>query len=143
MKEESPAKVPQETPALLASLPEKAEVETKASDTRIDASPGSYSEHAPLALFSVGSLAVGGVFYAITYSAHRSNSEFTAGDRASLTNALGATGITALLAAGSYFYFAHQADDSDRNGEAQVSGGVSPEGGVSAMLTFPLSFLSR
>jgi hypothetical protein len=110
-----------------------------------------HAEHAPLAFFSLGSLAVGGAFYAIHLSTSRSNSEFSAADRTSLTNAIGAAGITALLAAGSYFWFtrdgAHEAYSGkapERDWDARVSGGVDPDGemSVGAMVTLPLSFLA-
>ena len=108
------------------------------------------AEHAPLALFSLGSLAVGGAFYAIHLSTSRSNSEFSAADRTSLTNAIGAAGITALLAAGSYFWFTREGADREQEREpepdwdAQVSGGIAPDGemSVAAMVTLPLSFLT-
>ncbi|GEM_PF-3255113 len=124
-----------EKPAAESQQPAKAiKVSTSAPST-------GYSEHAPLALFSVGSLAVGGVFYAIHLSTQHSKTEFSAGDRASLTNALGAAGLTALLAAGSYFYFSRQASEPDRDWDAAVSGDVSPDGDmtVGALVTFPLS----
>ncbi|MEO6096172.1 MAG: hypothetical protein ABIW76_10905 [Fibrobacteria bacterium] len=105
-------------------------------------------EHEPLALFSLGSLAVGGAFYAIHLSTRKSNSGFSAADRASLTNAMGAAGITALLAAGSYFWFtregAYQEHESEPDWKARVCGGVDPDGemSVGAMVTLPLSFLT-
>jgi hypothetical protein len=106
----------------------------------------SVSEHAPLALFSLGSLAVGGAFYAIHLSTRNSNSEFSAADRASLTNAMGAAGLTALLAAGSYFYFSRAGaqQEEERDWDAQVSGAVAPDGemSVGAMVTLPISFLT-
>ncbi|MDQ3003412.1 MAG: hypothetical protein M3Y08_19390 [Fibrobacterota bacterium] len=102
-------------------------------------------EHAPLALFSLGSLAVGGVFYAIHLSSRSPNVAYTAGDRTQLTSAVGAAGLTALLAAGSYFYFARQSSLEARKWDAQVSGGVDPEGdlNVGALITLPLPSLSR
>ncbi len=55
------------------------------------------------------------------------------------------TGISALLAAGSYFYFARKSAVNARNWDAQVSGGVDPEGdmNVGALITLPLPSLSR
>lgn len=117
----------------------------------LNAGPGAYAEHAPLALFSLGSLAIGGVFYAIHVSSRDPKVDYTAGDRTSLTTAVGAAGLTALIAAGSYFYFAHKQKsqeaepEADSDWNAQVSGGLAPDGGVSvgAKLTFPLASLSR
>lgn len=110
-------------------------------------------EYAPLALFSLGSLAVGGAFYAINVSSHRSNVTQTAGGRSSLSNAVGVAGLTALLAAGSYFYFSRKDpgpdSESDSNPDsewdARVSGGVAPDGAIcaSALITIPLSSLFR
>jgi hypothetical protein len=125
------------------------------------------AEHAPLALFSLGSLAVGGAFYAIHVSTRRPDSQLSADDRTSLTNAIGAAGITALLAAGSYFWFTRDGGDRayseklpgyepakepakepgkkpERDWDARVSGGVAPDGemSVGAMVTLPLSFLA-
>ena len=102
-------------------------------------------EHAPLALFSLGSLAVGGVFYAIHLSSRKPNVGYTAGDRSQLTSAVGAAGLTALLAAGSYFYFARQASVEARNWDAQVSGGIDLEGdmNIGALISLPLPSLSR
>lgn len=117
------------------------------------------AEHAPLALFSLGSLAVGGAFYAIHVSTRRPDSQLSADDRTSLTNAIGAAGITALLAAGSYFWFTRDGADQaysakqpaklpgkepERDWDARVSGGVAPDGEMSvrAMVTLPLSFLA-
>ncbi|HKP96835.1 MAG TPA: hypothetical protein VJ385_13840 [Fibrobacteria bacterium] len=133
----------------------------------LHASSGAYGEHAPLALFSVGSLAVGGIFYGINASMHRSNVGYTAGDRSQLASAAGLAGLTALLAAGSYYYYAHKRpdDSADRDAEAgavgadgspdksaasrpwgaRLTGGVSPDGAMSmgALLTLPLPSLSR
>ena len=123
----------------------KAEEPAAQPSMRINPVAGGYSEHAPLALFSLGSLAVGGVFYAIQASSHSPNVGYTAGDHTSLTTAVGAAGLTALLAAGSYFYFAHEDKVKDRNWDAQVSGGVAPDGemSVGALLTLPLPRFSR
>lgn len=109
------------------------------------------SEYAPLAMFSLGSLAVGGAFYAINVSSRKSNVTQTAGGRSSLTNAVGVAGLTALLAAGSYFYFSrHEPEseaDSDSDWDIRVSGGVAPDGdggmAVGALVTLPIASLSR
>ncbi len=105
---------------------------------------GAYREHAPLAFFSLGSLAVGGVFYGISHGMDKANVGYTAGDRTQISTAVGVAGVTALLAAGSYFYYVHrsvaqsQAEGSDW--DAQVIGGPDGDGGVTvgARLTVPL-----
>jgi hypothetical protein len=123
--------------------------ETIRSANSLKATAAAYGEHAPLALFSLGSLAVGGVFYGINASMHRSNVAYTAGDRTQLTSAVGIAGLTALVAAGSYFYYAHRAAgnavEKARNWDAQVTGGISPQGepSVGALLRLPLPSLSR
>ncbi|MDB5048056.1 MAG: hypothetical protein JWO30_1127 [Fibrobacteres bacterium] len=111
----------------------------------IHASPAVWGEHAPLAWFSLASIAVGGVFYGINGSMHRTNVEYTAGDRTQLTSAIGVAGLTALLAAGSYFYYAHVTAEKARNWDAKVTGGVSPAGGMSvgALVSLPLPSISR
>lgn len=113
----------------------------------MNAGLGSRNEFAPLALFSLGSLAVGGAFYAINVSSRQSNVSNIAGGRSNPANAVGVAGITALLAAGSYFYFVRQDAESgsDSDWDAQVSGGMAQDGGmrVGALLTFPLSSLFR
>ena len=150
MKAENEATAPTVSPVPTVSTVSNKESEPVAK--RLNAGSGTFmGEHAPLALFSLGSLAVGGIFYAIHVSTHDSKVDYTAGDKTSLTNAVGAAGLTALLAAGSYFYFAHkekamEADPEPESGwDAQVSGGLAPDGGVSvgAKLTFPLASLSR
>ena len=105
-------------------------------------------EHAPLALFSLGSLAVGGAFYGISSSMHRSNVAYTAGDRSQFSTAVGLAGLTALMAAGAYLYYAHQsaqATESSPDWDAAMTGGFSPQGDLSigARLTAPLPVLSR
>jgi hypothetical protein len=134
-----------------------APAESQGSSNRMGAGLAAHSEFAPLALFSLGSLAVGGAFYAINVSSSKSNVSPIAGGRSNLTHAVGVAGLTALLAAGSYFYFSREdaesdsdsdsdSDlDSDSNWDAQVSGGIAPDGALSAgaLLTFPLSSLFR
>jgi hypothetical protein len=148
-----PEPVPAATQGAIKAEAQSAEPESGASAKRIGSptttpSLSEHAEHAPLALFSLGSLAVGGAFYVIHLSTSRSNSEFSAADRTSLTNAMGAAGITALLAAGSYFWFtrdgAQEERETERDWDARVSGGVDPDGemSVGAMVTLPLSFLA-
>jgi hypothetical protein len=111
----------------------------------LNPSQGAYREHAPLALFSLGSLAVGGVFFGIDQSMQRPNVDYTAGDRSQLTTAMMAAGITAVLAAGSYFYFVHRSASRAREADppawdAEVTGGLDAGGGaaVGARVTVPL-----
>lgn len=105
-----------------------------------DSMAGAYRRHASLALFSLGSLAVGGVFYGIGSSVDNPNVDYTAGDRTRLATAAGAAGFTALIAAGSYFYFVRQ--DVRRAGEwnAGLSAVPVPGGGMglAASLRIPI-----
>jgi hypothetical protein len=130
-----------EAPAALVSAPER----KPAPANRINRVGAAMGEHAPLALFSLGSLAVGGVFYAIHLSSRKPNVDYTAGDRSQLTSAVGAAGISSLLAAASYFYFARNPPEGGRNWDAGVGAGVDPEGdlNVGALITLPLPSLSR
>jgi len=105
-----------------------------------------YREHAPLALFSLGSLAVGGAFYAIGHGADGSRSANGAADRSQLTTVVSVAGISALLAAGSYFYYVHRAKaraEADPKWDAAVIGAPDGAGGIAmgARLTLALSSL--
>lgn len=117
------------------------------SASRRTAIPGAYSEHAPLAWFSLGSLAVGGVFYAINSGLDRENVAYTAGDRSRLSTTVAVAGIGALLAAGSFFYYANHAasrEQPDDGGlETEFSGGLDDQGrpAVSAKLSLPIASL--
>lgn len=107
-------------------------------------SSSAYREHAPLAWFSLGSLAVGGIFYAIGQDQHRPNVSYAAGSRPGLTAAVSAAGLGALLAAGSYFYCVHRTRARDREEtawQASLDGGPDGNGGlaVAARLTFAFS----
>jgi hypothetical protein len=108
-------------------------------------SPSAYREKAPLALFSLGSLAVGGVFYGINASMHGSKAGYTSGNGKQLTSAVSLAGLSALLAAGSYFYYAKMAEESPRAWDASISGSVSAGGGpgIGALITLPLPSFSR
>ncbi len=99
-----------------------------------------YLTHAPLAFFSLGSLAVGGIFYSLQNGLDRPNVGFVGGDRSSLGTAVGFAGVTALIAGVSYFYYSHRDSQSSRTWDAQVSGDVAPNGkmDVSAALVLPL-----
>lgn len=110
---------------------------------RLDAVAAAYREHAPLALFSLGSIAVGGVFYAIGQGIDRPNVSYTAGDRSQLTTAITIAGASAVLAAGSYFYYVHRAKvraEEESDWDASVGALPDGHGGVAAAarLTLPL-----
>ena len=143
------AEIPPEDAGLLQSVnpaaATPAPAESQRQSARIRAGLAERGEYAPLALFSLGSLAVGGAFYAINVSSQRPNVTQISGGRSSLTNAVGVAGLTALLAAGSYFYFSRHESEPDSDWDAQVSGGVAPDGGMSvgALLTIPLPSLTR
>lgn len=125
--------------AALAAL--VAPVESRAADadvpegkTRLEYAAGcgscrSYREHAPLAYFSLGSLAVGGVFYGI--HASRDGSGPVSGNGARMEMAVGAAGLTALAAGTAYLYYALRGEAGD---PAIPSAGASaaPSGGPGA-----------
>lgn len=104
------------------------------------ATQNAYITHAPLALFSLGSLAIGGIFYSLQNGVDRPKADFMAGDRSSLGTAVGFAGVTALIAGASYFYYSHRDSERNRNWDAQVSGGMAPNGemNVSAAVVLPL-----
>lgn len=109
---------------------------------RMDLS-GAYREHAPLAWFSLGSLAVGGVFYGISRGLDRPNVSYAAGSRSQMNTAVALAGASALLAAGSYLYYAHKSHDGDEavsDWEASLLGAPDGSGGVAvaARVTLPL-----
>ena len=124
-------------------------VDSSAVSKSINPIAGAYREHAPLALFSLGSIAIGGVFYGISQGTDGSHVSYTAGDRSSLTTAVTVAGVSALLAAGSYFYFVHRSAVVPEAGEsswsANLTGGPDGAGGVSvgARLTLPLPSAAR
>jgi hypothetical protein len=110
---------------------------------RSEALAAAYREHAPLAYFSLGSLAVGGVFYAIGNGAGGSRPALSASDRRQLATTVSVAGASALLAAGSYLYFVHKAKErpeADAGWEASVGGSPDGAGGlaVSARVSLPL-----
>ncbi|MBW8889062.1 MAG: hypothetical protein JF616_15015 [Fibrobacteres bacterium] len=105
-----------------------------------------YREHAPLALFSLGSLAVGGAFYAIGHGADGSRSANASADRSQLKAVVSVAGISALLAAGSYFYYVHRAKaraEAEPQWDAALMGAPDGAGGIAmgARLTLALSSL--
>jgi hypothetical protein len=105
-----------------------------------------YREHAPLAWFSLGSLAVGGVFYAIAQGLDRPRVSYAAGSRSQMTTAVALAGASAMLAAGSYFYYVHQAKEGAEpvsDWEASLIGAPDGAGGLSvaARVSLPLPSL--
>jgi hypothetical protein len=104
-----------------------------------------YREHASLALFSLGSLAVGGVFYGIHSSLDYPGAPASSGNGTEVGAAIGAAGLTALAAGAAYFYYAwrgqHKAVRADRL--QAVSAGLSPDGSLSATVTVPLPSLGK
>jgi hypothetical protein len=93
-----------------------------------------------LAAFSVGSLVIGGVFYALQTSVASPNVGFVRNDRSTLGTAVGAASITAVVAGISYFFYSARDVRRARAWDARVSGDLDPERGVnvSAALSFPL-----
>jgi hypothetical protein len=105
-----------------------------------------YREHAPLALFSLGSLAVGGVFYGIHSSLDEDGGgRMVSGNGSRMDMALGAAGISALAAGAAYFYYSlhgrDASEEEDRTWISNLSAGMGPDGGVAASLTLPLPSL--
>jgi hypothetical protein len=104
-----------------------------------------YQEHAPLAWFSLGSLAVGGVFYAIGKGVDGPRVSYSSGNRSQMTTAVALAGASALLAAGSYLYYAHKgkAGDGDEpvsDWEASLMGAPDGVGGLSVSARVSLPF---
>jgi hypothetical protein len=108
------------------------------------ATQNAYITNAPLALFSVGSLAVGGIFYSLQSGMDHPKAGFMGGDRSSLGTAVGFAGLTALIAGVSYFYYSHRDSERNRAWDAQVSADVAPNGrmDLSAALVLPLPALT-
>jgi hypothetical protein len=133
-----------ESPAKAAPVRANQDQDAEAATAANRADISAYREKAPLAFFSLGSLAVGGVFYGINESMRGSKAGYTSGNGKQLTTAVGLAGLTALIAAGSYVYFAKMPEESPRGWDASVSGGVGADGepSIGALITLPLrSFL--
>lgn len=142
--EPSPAAEEGASPARMESLP--AAVDSQGTVAHSGSFAAAYREHAPLAWFSLGSLAVGGVFYAIGHDMQGPRVGYSAADRARLSTAISVAGIGAVLAAGSYFYYVHQAKaraENDPEWDAAVTGAPDGAGGfaLGARLTLALSSL--
>lgn len=121
-----------------AASPERLEI--KAVPTRT-----AFREHAPLALFSLGSLAVGGVFYGIHSSLDYPGGQQMSGNGSRWEFAVGAAGLTALAAGASYLYYTFRGEPAQpwvpEVAGGSVSGGLDAEGSVSATLTWPVAGL--
>jgi hypothetical protein len=121
-----------ESPAPSALAPAASSAPSRLA-ARLDLS-AAYREHAPLAWFSLGSLAVGGVFYAIGQGFDRPNVSYAAGSRSQMAAAVALAGTSALLAAGSYFYYAHKTGEGEEavsDWEASLRGAPDGSGGLS------------
>lgn len=105
-----------------------------------------YLEHAPLAFFSLGSLAVGGIFYGIQSTMGEGRVQAMVGDKSQMNTAIAAAGATALISAFTYFYYAHrdvararEALQAAARGETgPVSAGVAPDGSLRLAATLRL-----
>jgi hypothetical protein len=93
--------------------------------------PNPYWTHAPLALFGVGSLAVGGVVLFIQKDATQNDRTVEWGKENQARMAIGFAGVGALAATWAYFYFARQEPSIVKNAEVHspVEFSLSPEGG--------------
>lgn len=133
-------------PSAEAATLETAAPETKTATTldfSSPAKPNAYMEHAPLALFGVGSLVVGGIFYGIHASLDYPGGSQVSGNGGRVNMAVGAAGITALAAGASYVYYSWRGRKQAAAWSANVSGGIAPDGTVAATLTLPLTSLAN
>lgn len=134
--------------ALVAAAPLRADEapavpqEVTRLEYRAPAQVSPYREHAPLALFSLGSLAMGGVFYGIHRSLDYPDRSAVSGDGTRVDMAIGAAGISAVAAGAAYLWYTLRADRSGASGWTEtVAAGVTSEGAVAASVTVPLSAL--
>lgn len=129
--------------AAMKPVPARADSQRVAAHSEGIAS--AYREHAPLALFSLGSLAIGGAFYAIGHGVDGPRAGYGANNRSQFTAAVSVAGVSALLAAGSYFYYVHRAKarTEAEQWDAALIGAPDGAGGVAvgARLTLALSSL--
>ena len=65
----------------------------------------SMKAHSSLAFFSLGSIAVGGLFYAIQQSSQNPRVHTGNGSTKDMNTALGFAGLSALVSGGAFFYF--------------------------------------
>lgn len=84
--------------------------------------PSAYVEHAPLALFSLGSLVVGGVFYGINSSLDYPGSNQASGNGARVNMAIGAAGFTAVAAGACYVYYVMRGERKSPSWAGNLSG---------------------
>ena len=114
--------------------------ETTRLEFRAPARVNPYREHAPLAFFSLGSLAVGGVFYGIHRSLDYPGGSSASGDGTRVDMAIGAAGLSALAAGAAYLWYSLRADRPDAPGWTEtVAAGMTADGGMAASVTWPLS----
>jgi hypothetical protein len=122
-----------------------AQAEAKA-DFRSSSRLAAYREHAPLAYFSLGSLAVGGLFYGIQASLDGAGGNRINGDGTRMDMAVGAAGITALAAGAAYVYYVLRGKDPVEEPTVpwagSIRGGVGSDGGLAASVTWPLSSIA-
>jgi len=100
-----------------------------------------FVEHAPLAYFSLGSLAVGAAFWGIQSSMGNDRVQAMAGDKSQMDAAIYAAGATAVISGLTYLYYAHRDAKRAREWEktaSRVSAGVTPQGAVRLAATLPL-----
>jgi hypothetical protein len=114
------------------------------AETRAEYNTGSnpFIEHAPLAFFSLGSLAVGAVFYGIQSTMGEGRVQGMVGDKSQMNAAVAAAGVSALVSAATYLYYAHRDARRARGLEAaSLSGGIAPDGSMrlAASLRLPVS----
>lgn len=114
-----------------------------ALDFSSPAKPNAYVEHAPLALFGVGSLVVGGIFYGIHSSLDYPGGSRASGNGSRVNMAVGAAGFTALAAGASYVYYSWHGRKQAAAWAGKVSGGIAPDGTMAATLTLPLTSLAN
>lgn len=130
-----------EDAALEAAGPESVPPTTLEFSTPVK--PNTYMEHAPLALFGVGSLVVGGIFYGIHSSLEYPGGKQVSGNGSRVNMAVGAAGITALAAGASYVYYSWRGRKQAASWAGKISGGIAPDGAMAATLTLPLTSLAN
>ncbi|HLP43577.1 MAG TPA: hypothetical protein VK465_18895 [Fibrobacteria bacterium] len=101
-----------------------------------------YWEHAPIGYFSLGALAVGGIFHGIHSHPSSAGEGSVSGNGSRVDMALGAAGLTAVAAGVAYLYYAFSSESRAPAWTEGLSGVVAPDGSVSASFTMPLSALA-
>jgi len=120
------------------------ELKTTSQDLNFSAGQNPYLTHAPLALFSLSSLAVGGIFYSLQNDLNNPRVGFVNRDQGSVSTAIGFAALTSLISGAAYFYYSNHDLHSHPNWDASVSSDINPDGklslkGIKGILTFPLS----